>query len=89
LPVQAFLAAVCADSSSLRLQGFSLADMFANSVDSQMRQAAAPDALIAVSVLFTNASMVALQASMKVILVAGILALQVVLMMVSQVARLS
>jgi len=89
LPVQAFFAAVCDDSVSLRLQSFSMPDMFASNSDSQMTQAAAPVALIALSVSFTNPSMVALQASMKVMLTAGILSSwQLLLMLVLQVSRL-
>merc|ERR1719458_1052056 len=95
LPLQACRAAVCPSSMSLMLQSDSMADMFANFSDSQMRQAAAavdwsPEALIASAVSFTNPSMVALQASKKVMLMAGILSLwQVLLMLVLQASRLS
>merc|ERR550532_2950259 len=88
--LQAFMAVVCPSVVSLMLQSFSIADMFANFSDSQMRQAAAPFAAIASAVSFTNPSMVALQASKKVMLMAGILSSwQVLLMMVLQVSRLS
>ena len=83
------MADVCSVSSAFKLQGFSIVDISANSADSQMRQASAPVALIAPSVTLTNASMVALHSSKKVILTEGMLVLQVVLIISSHVARLS
>jgi len=87
------VAAVNAFSVLLMLQPLIMAEAFATSADSQIRQAAAPEPFalrsIASLVLFTNKSMVALQASKKVILTPGMLVLQLSLTLDSQLAMLS
>ena len=83
------MAAVCSDSRLLMLHPFSMVDISASSADSQMRQASAPVSLIASFALAVKLSMVALHASKKVMFTSGMPVLQVELMIVSQVAKLS
>ena len=84
------MAAVCSVSKLLRLHPFNMDDISTSSADCQIRQASAPEALIASSVLAVKLSMVALHPSKKVMFTSGMLSVwQVALMIVSHEAKLS